>query len=210
MESSVRVGLNGCKGDVQLLRLPTGLRGGIAELVRLQHVDDLSDVGLRSLAELIKTAGVELESLPNNTRASAKKWRGSCTGTHLNAMDIILDFTSVTIGLSSARISPAQEGRTSYTLLERHLEARSDERLHLGVAPVVADGDDGDFRLLDEGVEGANTSAVSGRHSIDLVHDDDRLLAAREVGVRLVGLQAGRQYPATTTREEGRTPASDL
>jgi hypothetical protein len=53
---------------------------------------------------------------------------------------------------------------------------RSDERLHLGRACVVTDGDDGDLALLDERIEGADAAAIARAHAVDLVHDENHAL----------------------------------
>lgn len=56
--------------------------------------------------------------------------------------------------------------------------------LHLRGALVVADCDDGNFGLLDQRVERANATAITGRHAIDFVHDDQRLAIDTESSLK--------------------------
>jgi hypothetical protein len=49
------------------------------------------------------------------------------------------------------------------------------EWLHLWQPSLVADENDGDIGLLDDGCHCSNTSSVTGRHAVNLIHDQDKI-----------------------------------
>ena len=83
----------------------------------------------------------------------------------------------------------ARADRLHGGLRKRHVERGTVQRLHLGVAAVVADADDRHLRLADQRIDRADAAAVAAGHAVDLVHDDHRAVGDRDVG-------AGRGAPA--------------